>query len=135
MDHTIAFYQACIKQLLSEYEALQTEDSRVELVFDDERERYVVMRVGWFHHKRIHHCLVHIDLCDHTIIIQANNTEDQLDDDLVDLGIPRENICLGLLPPDVQEYVVQQRRERQQSLQSIFHNQPGEQRQATLQYA
>lgn len=35
------------------------------------------------------------------IVIQANNTEDLIDEDLIQMGIPKEKICLGLLPPDV----------------------------------
>ena len=95
---------------------MQTEETDIELIFDDERQRYLVMRVGWIQHKRIHLCLVHIELRNHTIIIQANNTEEQLDDELVEMGIPREDIRLGLLPPDVQEYAVRQYRERRQML-------------------
>ncbi len=116
MDHTVTFYQNCIKHLLSEYESLRTEETDIELIFDDERQRYLVMRVGWVHHKRIHLCLVHIELRNNTIIIQANNTEEQLDDELVEMGIPREDIRLGLLPTDVQEYAARQYRERQQML-------------------
>ena len=131
MDHTVTFYQDCIKRLLSEYESLQTEETDIELIFDDERQRYLVMRVGWVEHKRIHLCLVHIELRNHTIIIQANNTEEQLDDELVEMGIPREDIRLGLLPPDVQEYAAQQYRERRR----MFHAAQEELRESARQCA
>lgn len=120
MDQSIEFYKACIKHILAEYESLRTEWSTVELLFDDERLHYMALRVGWHQHKRIHACLVHIDICQDRIVIQANNTEDPIDDELIELGIPREKICLGILPPEVQEYVAQQRQTRHDLLQRMF---------------
>ncbi|NJL59529.1 MAG: XisI protein [Desulfobacteraceae bacterium] len=67
----------------------------------------MAFRVGWRKHKRIHLCLVHIDICNDMVVIQANNTEDMIDSELVDMGIPKDKICLGLLPPDVRQYVEQ----------------------------
>jgi hypothetical protein len=101
-EKSLDFYKKCIKQLLSEYEPLETEWSRVELLFDDERMRYMAVRVGWFKQKRIHLCLVHIDIYDDTIIVQCNNTEDMVVTELVEMGIPRAKIQLGFLPPEVQ---------------------------------
>ncbi|MCP4110141.1 MAG: XisI protein [Desulfobacteraceae bacterium] len=104
MEENMILYQKCIKRLLSAYQPLKTEWSEVELLFDDERKHYMAFRVGWFRQKRVHFCLVHIDICDDTVVIQANNTEDMIDDELIRMGIPREKICLGLLPPEVREY-------------------------------
>ncbi|MCP4111369.1 MAG: XisI protein [Desulfobacteraceae bacterium] len=104
MEENIVLYQTYIKRLLSAYQPLKTERSEVELIFDDEHKHYMAYRVGWFGQKRIHFCLVHIDICDDMVVIQANNTEDMIDDELVGMGISREKICLGLLPPEVREY-------------------------------
>ena len=104
MESTIAFYQQCVKTLLSHYESLHTQWSHVELLCDDERMRYMAIRVGWLKQKRIHLCLVHIDICDDTIMIQCNNTEDMVATELVDMGIPREKIDLGFVPPEARPY-------------------------------
>jgi hypothetical protein len=59
------------------------------------------------------------------VIIQANNTEDALDDELVALGVPRERIWPGILPPNVQEQLRQhQQRTPTILLQSHVHEQP-----------
>ena len=116
MDQALEFYKRCIKHLLAEYQSLKNDWSEVELLFDDERMHYMALRVGWFNQKRIYLCLVHIDICDTMIVIQANNTEDLIDDELIEMGIPKEKMCLGLLPPEVREYAAQQRRERQEAL-------------------
>lgn len=109
-SNTIKHYQACIKQLLSEYENLKTDWSTIETIFDDVQMRYLVLRVGWNNQQRIHFCLVHIDIKDDMIVIQANNTEDMLDDELIALGVPHEKIYPGILPPNIQEQLKQQQR-------------------------
>ena len=83
METPREFYKQCVKQLLAEYETLKSDDATIELIFDDEHQHYMAYRVGWFKHKRIHFCLVHIDICDDMVIIQANNTEDMIDEELV----------------------------------------------------
>ncbi len=114
MENPITWYQTCIKQLLSEYEPLNTQDTEISLSFDDERMSYLVMRVGWFQqYKRIHRCLIHIEIVDETVVIQANNTEDPIDTDLVEMGIPKEKMCLGFIPADFRAYAEQHSRKRQ----------------------
>jgi hypothetical protein len=71
--------------------------------------RYLVLRVGWNNQQRIHLCLVHIDIKDDMVVIQANNTEDMLDEELVALGVPHEKIHPGILPPNIQQQLKQQR--------------------------
>ena len=108
MGKSVTFYQTCIKKLLSEYETLNTHDTRIRLCFDDERKIYLVMRVGWFQqYKRIHRCLVHIEIVDETVVIETNNTEDSIDKDLIALGVPEENISLGFVPADFRAYAEQ----------------------------
>jgi hypothetical protein len=94
--------------LLSEYADAKTDWGEISLSFDDERQCYLVVRVGWFQkYKRIHRCLAHIEIRGDLIVIQANNTEDPLDTALIDMGIPKEKICLGFIPPDFRAYTAQ----------------------------
>ena len=104
MEKEIALYKQCVKQLLSKYEALTTNETKVELVFDEKHLRYMAVRLGWSKQRRIHLCLVHIDISNDQVIIQANNTEDMVATELVLLGIPKEKIQLGFLPPGLQAF-------------------------------
>jgi len=105
METPIAFYQQCIKQILSEYESLKTDDSQTQLIFDDARMRYLVMWLGWRGYKRIHECAIHIDIVGEQIVIQWNDTEELLDETLIDMGVPKAAICLGTLPPELRTKV------------------------------
>ena len=112
MGKTVEDYKRCVKQLLSAYESLHTERSQVDLLFDDERMHYMAVRVGWANRKRLHLCLVHIDICDDMIVIQCNNTEDLIATELEEMGIPRHKISLGFLPPEVRMLVYQDEQQR-----------------------
>ncbi|MCB9156135.1 MAG: XisI protein [Caldilineaceae bacterium] len=100
----IAGYQESVKKILSQYEQLETEHSKVLLLFDDMRMDYMAVRVGWMNQRRIHVCLVHIEIVDNHVVIHCNNTEDMIAAELVELGIPAAKIRLGFLPPEYQEY-------------------------------
>lgn len=99
METSIVFYQRCIKQILNEYALLQTAQLTTELVFDDERGHYLVLWLGWNGHKRIHECAIHIDIINDKIVIQWNDTEELLEDSLLSLGVPKEHIIIGTIPP------------------------------------
>jgi len=101
---TVTFYRRCIKQLLSEYQTLSNEWSQIKLLFDDHSLNYMVVRVGWFKHKRIHLCLIHMEIVGDTIMVQANNTEHLLDEYLMELGIPKAKIIPGFVPAEALAY-------------------------------
>lgn len=121
MEETVTFYQECIKKLLTEYEGLHSRGSQVELIFDDDRMRYLAVWVGWWKSKRIYQCAVHIDICDDGVIIQCNDTEDLIATELVEMGIPRERIVLGFLPPEVQEDARAELPPYPGHVQSVYH--------------
>ena len=45
--------------------------------------------------KRVHGCLLHVEIIDGKIWIQRDGTEDGIADKLVEAGIPRNRIVLG----------------------------------------
>ena len=98
MAHPIEFYQQCIKKLLSEYEPFAPDWGKTELIFDDERMRYIVLYVGWRKEKRLHQTVVHIDIVGDKVVIQENNTEDLVKTALIEMGIPADKIELGFIP-------------------------------------
>ncbi len=110
MESTLEFYQQCVKKLLSQYESLKDENSKIELIFDDERMHYMALWVGWHEYKRIHQCAVHIDIVGDRIAIQCNDTEDSVVADLVEMGIPQESIHLSFIHPKNLENVEQEAR-------------------------
>ncbi|MEH1926903.1 XisI protein [Nostoc sp.] len=107
MDYTkLDHYRQVIETILSEYASLPYSYANIqsEVVFDRTRDRYLWMDVGWDSDRRIHGCLVHIDLIDGKIWIQRDGTEEGIAADLEQAGIPKEHIVLGFRPPELRPY-------------------------------
>ncbi|MFH7028758.1 MAG: XisI protein [Heteroscytonema crispum UTEX LB 1556] len=75
-----------------------------ETIFDSENDRYMLISLGWSKERRVHYCVMHIDIIDSQIWIQANNTDRLIAEELVVAGIPPKSIVLGLQPPEVRVY-------------------------------
>jgi len=73
-------------------------------VFDKDNDSYLLLTVGWQDDRRIHGCLIHIDIIGDKLWIQRDGTEYGIAEELADAGIPRENIVLGFHPSDVRKY-------------------------------
>lgn len=99
-------HRKLVKQLLTEYAQIPAPDSGVQdqTIFDSENDRYMLLSLGWSKGRRIHNCVMHIDIIDGQVWIQANNTDRLIAEELVAAGIPPEAIVLGLQPPEVMPY-------------------------------
>lgn len=97
----VAQYREYVQTLLSQYAKDDDLDDEVEvqLIFDTERDHYQWMNVGWQQFNRIYRCIVHFDIKGGKIWLQQNLTDQNPAEDLVAMGVPREDIVLGLQPP------------------------------------
>lgn len=93
-------YRTCIQTLLEQHSQYKTQDEEVEsaLFFDPVRDRYQLMRVGWRGLHRIYHTVLHFDIKNGKVWLQQNTTDVDVGQELVEMGIPKEDIILGLHP-------------------------------------
>jgi hypothetical protein len=73
------------------------------LIFDKERDRYLVLHSGWRNDYRFYGCAIHLDLIDGKVWIQQNSTEVMVDQELEKLGVSPKDIILGFRSPEVRE--------------------------------
>ncbi|AFZ50994.1 XisI protein [Dactylococcopsis salina] len=94
-------YRKLIKKLLSRYASYKKDQEgwELQLIFDEERDHYLWFDVGWNGTKRIYHCVIHLDIKDGKVWLQQNSTDLNPAEDLIELGVAREDIILGLQPP------------------------------------
>jgi len=67
-------------------------DIEIQTVFDRPGDHYLVMLVGRDGIRRVHGCLVHVDLRDGKFWIQRDGTEYSVGRRLLDAGVPRDRI-------------------------------------------
>lgn len=99
-------YRELVQALVTRYaeEDVSTDEVETQLVIDSVRDHYQWWNVGWQGFDRIYRCIVHLDIKDGKIWLQENLTEKDPADELVLMGVPREDIVLGLHPPYKRPY-------------------------------
>ena len=99
--------QRAVKRIICEYAALKPSYGTVdvETILDDENGHYELLHIGWDQWKRIHGCVIHIDVREDKIYIQHDGTEEGIADELIALGIPKDAIVLAFKHPDIRELV------------------------------
>ncbi len=99
-------YREYVEQLITRYanSDQNRKDVEVQVIMDTVRDHYQWMNVGWEGFKRVYNCFIHLDIKDGKIWIQQNWTEDDLAADLVEMGVPKEDIVLGLHAPYKRPY-------------------------------
>ncbi|BAU13587.1 hypothetical protein LEP3755_41270 [Leptolyngbya sp. NIES-3755] len=99
-------YREAVQKLLSQYASDDHSDDQVEvqLIFDVDRDHYQWMNVGWQGFDRVYRCIIHIDIKDGKIWIQQNLTDQNPAEELIKMGVAREDIVLGLQPPYKRPY-------------------------------
>lgn len=70
----------------------------METIFDEPHDRYQLVAIGWQGNRRVHGCVIHIDLKGEKVWIQHDSTDADIANTLVEMGIPAEHIVLGFQP-------------------------------------
>jgi hypothetical protein len=73
-------------------------DCETQLICDRDRDHYQLVSLGWQGHRRFYSVLIHLDIKDGKVWIQKNDTDRLIAQELVGLGVAREDIVLGLQP-------------------------------------
>ena len=68
-------------------------------IFDTEHDHYELAHSGWHDDDRTYGCLIHMHIKDGKIWIQYDGTEVGTANELVELGVPKEDIVLAFHAP------------------------------------
>jgi hypothetical protein len=103
---TLDRYREILEKLLVEYASIPYAygEIKTEAVFDRTGDHYLLVNVGWDNSRRVHGCLVHMDLINGKVWIQRDGTEQGLAAQLEEAGIARSDIVLGFRPPEIRKY-------------------------------
>jgi hypothetical protein len=74
------------------------------LLFDRERDGYALIVAGFSNKRRIHHFLIHLEIINGKVWLQADNTDFEIAKDLEKAGLSRSEIVLGFQEPKVRPY-------------------------------
>ena len=99
-------YRQLIRKILTEYAQIPYAygDIQIETVFDSESDRYLLVILGRENAKRVHGCLVHIDIINGKLWIQRDGTEHGIANELVNAGVTKDHIVLGFRSPEIRKH-------------------------------
>jgi XisI protein len=97
-------YRKAIQKLLTEYDCFYTtssmEDHENCLVFDEHRDQYLWIHMGWQGKQRCKGITIHVRIKNEKIWIEEDWTEEGVATELINSGIPSEDIVLAFYPPE-----------------------------------
>jgi hypothetical protein len=96
-------YPQIVRDLLNQHAQVKPSvgNIEVETIFDSEHDRYQIVHMGWHHDRRVHHCVMHMDIRNGKVWIMHNTTEHELDLELIEMGVSKSDIVLSLYPPEL----------------------------------
>jgi hypothetical protein len=99
-------YRQAVQQVLSQHAQVQSAygDTERQTLFDVERDHYQVVNAGWENRRRVFGCLIHVDIKGEKFWIQYDGTEIGVANELVKLGIPKQDIVLAYQSPYMRQF-------------------------------
>lgn len=97
----VEIYRQVVQELLQAYSNIKASNEEVEAeaIFDIDRDRYQVVHVGWSNKRRVYGCILHLDIKNEKIWIQHDGTEGGIANELVERGVPKQDIVLAFHSP------------------------------------
>jgi GNAT superfamily N-acetyltransferase len=104
----IAAYRQAIKQIFTHYVEIlnrrPTPNEETFVVFDEERDHYFIQTIGWDDTRRIWNTPAYVRIHHAKIWIEVDWLEQGIATDLLEMGIPKEDIVLAFHHPSMRPY-------------------------------
>ncbi|MBI1929591.1 XisI protein [Candidatus Poribacteria bacterium] len=101
-------YRNLAKQFLADYANLMNSqpipDLETVLCFDDERDQYMLLKIGWPHGRRIRQIILHVAIRNGRIWIEEDMTEEGMATYFLEQGVPNDDIVLGFHSPKMRPF-------------------------------
>ncbi|MGH9799096.1 MAG: XisI protein [Blastocatellia bacterium] len=100
-------YRKIIKSILeSHLERDSSRDSEIEdfMIADESRDHYLLFHLGWWQRKRVRSFTVYVRIINGKFYIEHDMTEDSIATELLEAGVPEQDIVLAFHAPELRQY-------------------------------
>jgi XisI protein len=100
---TVANYRKIIIGAIEEYAKIPYSygDLYRKFIIDKEENNFLLLTIGWQNNKRVHGCLIHLEIIGDKVWVHRDGTEDGITEDLLAAGISKKQIVIGFHPPEI----------------------------------
>ncbi len=96
----VSQYRQVITSVLRDLADMRAHDQIETLaLFDPLTDNYLVLDAGWHGVQRIHQIMAHLRICNGNIWVEADNTDQELVQQLLNAGVAKEAIVLAFYSP------------------------------------
>jgi hypothetical protein len=94
-------YRQAIQKVLDRHKAYSPSHGQIEplAIYDPENNNYLLMDLGWDNTGRVHAIVFHLRIHNDKIWVEWDGLESGVTQELLDLGIAKEEIVLGFYRP------------------------------------
>ncbi|MDY6805679.1 MAG: XisI protein [Cyanobacteriota bacterium] len=99
-------YRNFVEKVIVKYAQFKPSNGNIEVqeVLDRERDRYLLLNVGWDNKHRVQRCVLQIDIKNGKIWVQQDSTEIGIANEFIEMGVPKEDIVLAFYSPYRRQY-------------------------------
>jgi hypothetical protein len=99
-------YREIVKRVVEEYASHKPSHGQIDSypVIDTNGDHYLAVSAGWDKERRVQGAFVHLDIINGKVWIQYDGTSRPVARELVEAGIPKEDIVLAEKPPHIRQY-------------------------------
>ena len=102
-------YRSTIERLIQDHADLMNSQpvpgEVVDFIFDETRDHYLLLKYGWPRGNPRHYTKLHVRIHEDKIWIEADLTEDGFASELLQAGVPKEDIVIGFIAPEDRPYL------------------------------
>lgn len=95
-------YRRIVQQVVARHAEYTPSHGQIETIpiWDQSRDNYLLLDVGWDQTGRVYTVVFHLHLRDNKVWIEQDGTEDGIAQDLLEAGIPKDDIVLAFYRPE-----------------------------------
>lgn len=95
-------YRTIVKQILSQHAEYTLNYGDIDTIpmFDERSDSYLLLDVGWAKTGRVYAIPLHLRIKHDKIWIERDNTDAEIAEELLEAGVPKEDIVLGFYRPE-----------------------------------
>ncbi|MCI0378510.1 MAG: XisI protein [Gemmataceae bacterium] len=102
----LALYRRLLRDIILKYAAFKPSVGEIETeaIIDEANNHFELMHSGWVKDNRVHGSVLHVDIRNGKIYIQHDGTEEGIANELVEAGVPKEDIVLAFKAPEIRQH-------------------------------